>query len=105
MIPLHTLYWPNMNPTIVGYHKKCWAKLGIELTYTERQVPHDRWLDEVIAEKLDSNEAIGFVDIDCIAYSRRAVDEATEFALATGSVIGNAQSANHFPPMLPVYAA
>jgi hypothetical protein len=105
MIPIHTLYWPNMNPTIVGYHKKCWAKLGIEITYTERQVPHDRWLDEVIAEKIDSNEAIGFVDIDCIGYRREAVEEAVDFALATGSFIGLAQSANHFPPLLPVYAA
>jgi hypothetical protein len=105
MIPIHTLYWPNLNPTIVGYHKKCWAKLGIEITYTERQVPHDRWLDEVIVEKIDGNDAIGFVDIDCIAYSREAVEQAVDYALAAKSFIGIAQSANHFPPLLPVYAA
>ena len=105
MIPLHTLYWPNMNPTIVGYHKKCWTKLGIEITYTERQIPHDRWLDEMIATHMDRTEAIGFVDIDFLAYSREPVEAAIEFALGARSFIGMAQSANHFPPLLPIYAA
>jgi len=105
MIPMHTLYWPNMNPTIVGYHKKCWAKLGIEIIYTERKISHHRWLDEVLVERMSSYEAVGFVDIDCIPYSRTPIEQAVDYALTAESFIGIAQSAGHFQPLLPVYAA
>lgn len=105
MIPIHSLYWPDMDPRIVACHKQCWTKVGVEVRYTERKIPHDRWLDEMIAEHMDSNEALGFVDIDFLAYTRDAVDAAIEFALGARSFVGMAQSANHFPPLLPIYAA
>lgn len=94
-----------MSRAIVEAHQAAWRHIGVEVTYTERRVDHQRWLDELARTELPRHEAIGFVDIDCLAYSRAAVEEAAAFALDTKSFIGLAQSANHHRPNLAIYAA
>lgn len=104
-IPIHTLYWPNMNGTIVESHRACSKKLGLGVTYTEQKINHANWMSDLAREDLKHHEAIIFMDIDCLAYSKEAVDIATDFALRSGSFLGLAQAANHIAPPLPVYAA
>jgi len=104
-IPIYSLYWPNMSPMVVKYHKACWQKLGFDVQYTEREIAHPNWLDDVAKEQLSQHDAIAFVDIDCLAYTRAAVETAVDYGLTAGSFIGLAQSTNHAHPMPPVYAA
>jgi hypothetical protein len=104
-IPIHTLYWPNMDMSIVEAHQAHWQRLGLPVEYTIRKVASGVWLQEVLERELRTNDAVAFADIDALAYSRDAVEELFAYVAETRSFLGLAQSANHLQPVKPVYAA
>jgi hypothetical protein len=104
-IPIHTLYWPNMDASIVEAHKAHWQRLGFSIEYTVRKIANGKWMDELLPRELQQHEAVVFADIDALAYSRHAFEELVDHVMETGSFLGNAQAANHIQPVKPVYAA
>ncbi|MDQ2634844.1 MAG: hypothetical protein M3Y78_14040 [Pseudomonadota bacterium] len=104
-IELNSLYWPNIDPEIVRIHRKCFEHIGVPVRYTEERVRHGQWMDRVIAERLDRDGIVGFIDIDALAYSRAAVEDAFRYVDLTQSFLGIAQSSNHLQIRTHIFAA
>lgn len=102
-VELHCLHWPNVSDELVALHKKCFDHIGVRVTYTVEPVQHALWIERLLKERLPKLDAIGFVDIDCLAYSKAAVEEAIGYVKTSGSFLGLGQSSGPLPTR--VYAA
>jgi hypothetical protein len=110
-VSVHSLYFPNINPTVVEYHKKIYEKFEIPVQYTVmnrppiRQIPcdHGIWMDEIIS-KYDSDIFV-FVDVDCVPLNRAAFDSGLSYVIQNNSFIGTAQASNHIPPRSHIFAS
>lgn len=90
-ISYHTLYWANTNSDIVNLHKKIMKKFDIDVHYTEKNIHHGQWIDEILEQT--KNDAVIFMDIDCFPLSKDVIDE-TVSLLENDYMVGNAQVTN-----------
>ncbi len=104
-IELNSLYWPGTNPAVPRIHRACFEHIGVPVRYTEERIRHGRWMDRVIAERMDRDGIVAFVDIDALAYSRAAVENAFRYVEQTKSFLGLAQSSNHIQMRMRIFAA
>jgi len=100
---IHCLYWPNVDKKIVNAHKKTCEHLGLVVNYTEQEIPHGLWMDNIMMSSIA--EAKLFLDIDCVPTNKEIVDKAIGFALHNKSMVGIAQVSNHIAPYSHIYAA
>lgn len=47
-IEFHSFHWDNFNPDVLNAHKKVMAHFGLDVKYTQENIPHGEWLDRVI---------------------------------------------------------
>ncbi|MBL8578994.1 MAG: hypothetical protein JNK47_17380 [Mesorhizobium sp.] len=104
-IELNSLYWPGTNPEVPRIHRACFQHIGVPVKYTEKRIRHGRWMDRVIAERMDRDGIVAFVDIDALAYSRAAVENTFRYVEQTKSFLGLAQSSNHLQTRMRIFAA
>jgi hypothetical protein len=110
-VSVHSLYFPNINPTVVECHKKVYQKFEIPVQYTAmnrppiRQIPcdHGIWMDETI--KNNDSDVFVFTDIDCVPLTRDIFMEGLKYVIQNDSFIGTAQASNHIHPRSHVFAS
>lgn len=90
-ISFNTLYWDNLDPCVIEYHKKIMNHFDIDINYTQQNVNHGLWMNYILS-KGDSDIYI-FMDSDCIPLRREAIDEAIQYCI-NGYMVGNAQVTN-----------
>lgn len=88
---INCLYWDNTNPKIVEYHQKVMNYFNIPVVYTNKNIHHGIWIDEVL--NTSDADIIGFIDSDCIPLTPNAIIEAIN-RTAEGYLVGNAQVTN-----------
>ena len=99
-----TMYWDNIDPTIVETQRRVFAHLGFNIRQDNATgIQHGEWRDKVLA-KVTSDDAVLFVDIDCFPLTSEAVTKAF-VAAESGRIFGVAQTANHLPECNLIYAA
>lgn len=100
---VYSLYWNNINSTILDSQKNVYKKFGIELIQDLADMkPHDIWMDEII-HSLPDDEIAVFSDVDAFPLSRVAYERAVAVA-RNGGVFGLAQTANHVTDKSFIYA-
>ena len=100
---IHCLYWPNVDKKIVNAHKETCEHLGLTVNYTEQEIPHGLWMDNIMMSSMA--EVKLFLDIDCVPTNKEIVDKAISYALNNKSMVGTAQVSNHIAPYSHIYAA
>lgn len=95
---LHSLHWDNFDPAMLSAHKSVIERFGIPLQYTERNVHHDRWLDEVA--KSSTADVFGFIEPDLVPLRAGLVEEAIAYVREHQTFLGCAQISNHIGPPL-----
>jgi hypothetical protein len=102
-VEIHTRAWPNTDPRIVSGHTDVTTKFGLKVVYTIHQADHGLWMDAVMSQS--QADIVGFLDVDCIPTSRKAVDDIIAWVKEHKSFAGIAQVSNHIPPASHIYAA
>ena len=100
---IHCLHWPSVDRRIVESHKAVCEHLGIKVNYTEQEIPHGIWMDNIMMSSMA--EVKLFLDIDCVPMNKEIVDKAIAYALHNKSMVGIAQVSNHIAPYSHIYAA
>ena len=100
---IHTLAWPNTNARLLQAHTDVTTGMDLKVVYTLQQADHGLWMDAVMSSS--EADVVGFLDVDCIPTSKKAVDQAVEYAVKAQSFVGIAQVSNHIPPASHIYAA
>ena len=100
---IHCLHWPNVDRKIVAAHKETCEHLGLTVNYTEQEIPHGLWMDNIMMSSMA--EVKLFLDIDCVPTNKEIVDKAISYALNNKSMVGTAQVSNHIAPYSHIYAA
>lgn len=99
---VHSLYWGNVDPTILAAQAAVFDHLGIPLTQDLRDgMQHGAWMDEVLGGAGDG--VVVFCDIDAVPLDRSAFDRLVAVARA-GGVAGLAQASNHLANPDMIYA-
>lgn len=100
---IKALYWNNVKPNIVERQRFTFSALGhvIDQANADR-VPHGTWLTETL-RALAADDAILFVDIDCVPLDAEIIEEAFR-AAESGRIFAVAQTASHLDPSF-IYAA
>jgi len=88
---INCLYWDNTNPKIVEYHQKVMNHFGIPVVYTNKNIHHGAWIDQVMSTT--NADITVFIDSDCIPLTPDAIMESVK-QCADGYLVGNAQVTN-----------
>lgn len=100
---IRSMYWNNIHPDIIAQQKRVLNALGHDLAQEEATgVAHGVWLTRTM-ESLGADDAILFLDIDCLPLNAAIVERAFARAEA-GAIFGVAQTASHLPNRHFVYA-
>ena len=98
-ITINTLLWDNLDPRMVESHKAVYDHFGIPVSYTNQNIHHGTWMDN-ICRQTDA-DLIMFCDADCIPLTKDAFIEALQYCSTTGGFVGPAQASNHYGPPIP----
>ena len=74
---IHTLYWKNSNPVFYDYHSKIMKKFKVDINYTNENINHGIWMDNIMKES--KSDIIGFIDIDCVVTNDQIISECIEY--------------------------
>ena len=58
-VELHSFHWDNFNPDILASHKKLMAFYGLNVQYTQENIPHGEWLTQVVSQS--TKKVIGII--------------------------------------------
>ena len=98
---IHTLYWTNTDPMFVDYHKAIMKKFNININYTNKNLDHGLWMDQIINNS--SSEVIAFIDVDCVITNPVIVQKCNKFALEKKTIVGIAQVSNLIFPATHIH--
>jgi hypothetical protein len=102
-VEFHSFHWDNFSPEILVAHKKVMQHFGLNVTYTQKNIPHGQWLDEVMQSA--KSEVIAIIEPDLIPLNRQIVDDAISYVLQHDSFLGCAQASNHIYPASHIFAS
>lgn len=102
-VEFHSFHWDNFNPDILSAHKKVMAHFGIDVKYTQKNIQHGTWLDDVLRNA--KKEVIAIIEPDLIPLNRAIVENAARFALENNSFLGCAQASNHIHPAVHLFVS
>ena len=102
-IKLHSLHWDNFDKDMLAAHKKVMNHFDLDVQYTNKNIKHGVWLDEVIGDR--SADVIGIIEPDLVPLNREIVDIAIRYVIENDSMIGCAQVSNHKHPQTHVFAS
>jgi hypothetical protein len=107
----HSFYTENLSH-IYEDHKKCCDKLGLDVVYykdkryndyNEVYSAHGNFMTSVLQN--ESDDIIGFLDIDCLPHHKENIEKAYEWVKEYKAFSGNAQSISHTSTRNRLYAA
>ena len=102
-VELHSFHWDNFNPKILEMHRKVMHHFNIDIQYTQKNIPHGQWLDEVLTNA--SCKVVAIIEPDLIPLNREIIDTAIDYVISEKSFLGCAQVSNHIAPANHIYAA
>lgn len=102
-VEFHSFHWDNFSPEILAAHKKVMQHFGLNVTYTQKNIPHGQWLDEVMQSA--TSDVIAIIEPDLIPLNREIVDNAIRYVLQHDSFLGCAQASNHIYPASHIFAS
>jgi len=99
-----SLYWDNVDPSIVAGQKAVFDHFGIPVNQHRIDgLDHGEWIDWIMA-RMDDVDVFLFIDIDCIPLSKHKLSEGVQ--KATQGVLYGAEGApNHIQPFRSYAAA
>ena len=98
-ISINSLLWDNLDPRMVMSHKSVYNHFGIPVIYTQQNIHHGTWMDNICKE-VDADIFI-FCDADCVPICKEVLSEGIEYCATTGGFVGPAQASNHYGPPIP----
>ena len=98
-ITINSLLWDNLDPRMIESHKAVYDHFGIPIAYTNQNIHHGTWMDNICRET--DADLIMFCDADCIPLTKDAFTEAVQYCATTGGFVGPAQASNHYGPPIP----
>lgn len=108
----HTFYTSDLPTLLIDIHREVCKKIGLTIEYcvTEprseyNQVysQHGEFMNSVVSSS--SDEAIGFLDIDCLPFNYNTIQNAYDWVCKNDSFVGNAQNISHTIMRNHIYAA
>ncbi len=99
----HSFHWDNFSPEILQAHKSVMSHLGLNVQYTQKNIPHGQWLDEVMATA--QAEVIAIIEPDLIPLNIDIVLSAIEYVIKNDTFLGCAQVSNHIGNATHIFAS
>lgn len=99
----HSFHWDNFSPDILKAHKDVMAHLGLNVQYTQKNIPHGQWLDEIMANA--SAPVIAIIEPDLIPLNLGIVLQAIEYVSTYDTFLGCAQVSNHIGTASHIFAS
>lgn len=63
-VEFHSFYWDNFSQDILNAHKKVMKHFGLNVTYTQENIPHGQWLDRIMQQS--TKKVIAIIEYDLI---------------------------------------
>ncbi len=102
-VELYSFHWDNFSPEILASHKKLMAFYGLEVHYTQENMPHGEWLTRVVSQA--SKKVIGIIEPDVIPLTQSIVLQTAQYAYDHDTFVGCAQVSNHKHPACHIFAS
>ncbi|MEB3754270.1 hypothetical protein [Acinetobacter sp. MD2(2019)] len=99
----HSFHWDNFSPEILQAHKKVMSYFGLNVKYTQKNIPHGQWLDEIMASA--SADVIAIIEPDLIPLNLEIVLNAIEYVTKNDTFLGCAQVSNHIGTGAHIFAS
>lgn len=102
-VEFHSFHWDNFSPKVLEMHAKVMQHFNIDIKYTQKNISHGEWLDEVL--KNAKCKVVVIIEPDLIPLNREIIDTAIEYVICENTFLGCAQVSNHIAPATHIYAA
>ncbi len=102
-ISFHSFHWDNFSPKVLQAHKRVMKHFGIDVQYTQENIPHGEWLDRVIGQ--GKSKVIAIIEPDLIPLNLDVVKQAAVYVYENDTFLGCAQASNHIYPASHIFAS
>lgn len=102
-VEFHSFHWDNFNQDVLNAHKKVMAHFGLNVTYTQENIPHGQWLDRVIGQS--KSKVVAIIEPDLIPLNKEIIEKAAQYVFENDTFLGCAQVSNHIHPATHVFAS
>ena len=102
-VEFHSFHWDNFSPEILKAHSSVMHYLDIPIQYTQKNIPHGQWLDDVM--KQAASDVIVIIEPDLIPLNRKIIDDAIQYVLKNDTFLGCAQVSNHIGTASHIFAS
>ncbi|WP_111895165.1 hypothetical protein [Acinetobacter sp. MB5] len=102
-VEFHSFHWDNFDRDILAAHKKVMQHLGLNVKYTEENMPHGEWLDRVIGQS--TAKVVAIIEPDLIPLNREIVEKSVQYVYQNDTFLGCAQASNHIHPATHIFAS
>ena len=99
----HSFHWDNFSSEILAAHQRVMSHLGLNVRYTQKNIPHGQWLDEIMATA--QAEVIAIIEPDLIPLNIDIVVNAIEYVIKNDTFLGCAQVSNHIGNATHIFAS
>lgn len=102
-VEFHSFYWDNFSQDILNAHKKVMKHFGLNVTYTQENIPHGQWLDRIMQQS--TKKVIVIIEPDLIPLNFEIIEQAIHYVVENDSFLGCAQASNHIYPATHIFAS
>lgn len=102
-VEFHSFHWDNFSKEVLQAHQSVMKHFGIPIQYTQKNIPHGQWLNEVLSQA--TSDIIVIIEPDLIPLDKKIVIDAIEYARVNDSFIGCAQVSNHLGTASHIFAS
>lgn len=102
-ISFHSFHWDNFSPDILAAHKRVMQHFGIDIQYTQENIPHGEWLDRVASQ--GTSKVIAIIEPDLIPLNVEVILQAAKYVYENDTFLGCAQASNHIYPGSHIFAS
>lgn len=99
----HSFHWDNFSPDILKAHQRVMTHLGLNVQYTQKNIPHGQWLDQVMAAA--TSDVVAIIEPDLIPLNKEIVLKAIAYVLEHDTFLGCAQVSNHIGTGTHIFAS
>lgn len=102
-IEFHSFHWDNFNTDILNAHRRVMSHFGLNVQYTQENIPHGIWLDRVIGQS--TAKVVAIIEPDCIPLNLDIVLQSAQYVYEHNTFLGNAQVSNHIHPATHIFTS
>lgn len=102
-ISFHSFHWDNFSPDVLMAHKKVMQHFGLNVQYTQENIPHGEWLDRVVGQ--GTSKVIAIIEPDLIPLNLDIIKQAANYVYENDTFLGCAQVSNHIHPASHIFAS